>query len=168
MDFTLTKEQEDIQKAAREFALGEFPDRAQEFDRNETLDLDIWRKGCELGFVGAFIPEEYGGAGLGYFENCLIMEEFWAVDAGMANSVLTGSFGTELLCMFGTEEQKEKHLPPVVEGKAMTGMAATEPVETAKGINSAGMVSPCDPIEPPEMISRAVSDVTSGGSTSVK
>ena len=126
MDFTLTKEQQDIQKAAREFAQGEFPDRAQEFDRNETFDLDIWRKGCELGFVGVFIDEEYGGAGLGYFENCLIMEEFWAVDAGMGNSVLTGSFGTELLCMFGTEEQKKQYLPPVTEGKAITGMAATE------------------------------------------
>jgi len=41
MDFTLTKEQQDIQKAAREFALGEFPERAQEFDRNETFDLEI-------------------------------------------------------------------------------------------------------------------------------
>jgi len=127
MDFTLTKEQQDIKKAAREFALGEFPERAQEFDRNETFDLDIWRKACELGFVGVFIDEAYGGAGLGFFEHCLITEEFWAVDAGMANAVITATFGAELLGMFGTEEQKKRYLPPLVQGQAITGTAITEP-----------------------------------------
>ena len=127
MDFTLTKEQQDIKKAAREFALGEFPERAQEFDRNETFDLDIWRKACELGFVGVFIDEAYGGAGLGFFEHCLITEEFWAVDAGMANAVITATFGAELLGMFGTEEQKKRYLPPLVQGEAITGTAITEP-----------------------------------------
>jgi len=127
MDFTLSKEQQDIIKAAREFALGEFPERAQDFDRNETFDLDIWRKACELGFVGVFIDEAYGGAGLGFFEHCLITEEFWAVDAGIANAVITTTFGSELLGMFGTEEQKKKYLPPLVEGKAIMGNAITEP-----------------------------------------
>ena len=114
MDFDLTKEQRDIQKAAREFALGEFPERAQEFDRNETFDLRIWKKACDLGFVGVFIDEAYGGAGLGFFEHSLITEEFWAVDAGMGNAVLTCTFGSELLGFFGTEEQKRKYLPPLV------------------------------------------------------
>jgi len=127
MDFTLTREQQDIQKAAREFALGEFPERAQEFDRDETFDLDIWRKACELGFVGVFLDEAYGGAGLGFFEHCLIVEEFWAVDAGMGNAVITTTFGAELLDMFATEEQKNRYFPPLVQGKAITGTAITEP-----------------------------------------
>ena len=127
MDFSLSKEQQDIQKAAREFALGEFPDKAQEFDRNETFDLDIWRKACELGFGGVFIPEECGGAGLGFLEHALITEEFWAVDAGMANAIITATFGAELLCLYGTEEQKQNFLPRLVEGKAITGTAITEP-----------------------------------------
>lgn len=127
MDFALTKEQTDIQKAAREFALGEFPERAQEFDRNETFDLNIWRKACELGFVGVFIDEKYGGAGLGFLEHCLITEEFWAVDAGMANAVITSTFGAELLGLFGTEEQKQSYLPPLVSGEAIIGTAITEP-----------------------------------------
>ncbi|MFH1122701.1 MAG: acyl-CoA dehydrogenase family protein, partial [Pseudomonadota bacterium] len=127
MDFTLSKEQIDIQKAAREFALGEFPDRAQEFDRNESFDLDIWRKACRLGFVGVFIEEAYGGAGLGFFEHCLITEEFWAVDAGMANAVITTTFGAELLGLFGTEEQKKRYLPPLAGGEAIIGTAITEP-----------------------------------------
>ena len=128
MDFTLSKEQRDIQKAAREFALGEFlPEKAREFDRNETFDLNIWRKACELGFVGVFIDEKYGGAGLGFFEHCLITEEFWAVDAGMGNAVITATFGSELLRLFGTEEQKQKFLPPLVGGEAIMGCAITEP-----------------------------------------
>ena len=127
MDFNLTREQRDIQRAAREFALGEFPERAQEFDRNETFDLDIWRKACELGFVGVFIDEAYGGAGLGFFEHCLIVEEFWAVDAGMANAIITTSFGAELLGMFATEEQKNKYLSPIPKGEAIMGTAITEP-----------------------------------------
>ncbi len=127
MDFILTKEQQDIMRAAREFALGEFPERAQEFDRDETFDLDIWRKACELGFVGVFIDEAHEGAGLGLFEYCLIMEEFWAVDAGMAAAILATTFGSELLDMFGTEEQKNKYLPPLVKGEAIMGTAITEP-----------------------------------------
>ena len=127
MDFTLSKEQMDIQKAAREFALGEFPERAQEFDRNESFDLDIWRKACELGFVGVFIDEAYGGAGLGFLEAGLIMEEFWAVDAGMANATLSTTFGAELLLLFATEEQKKRYLTPLVNGESIIGTAITEP-----------------------------------------
>ena len=127
MDFRLNKEQEDIRQAAREFALGEFPDRAQEFDREETFDLDIWRKACDLGFIGVFIDEEYGGAGYGYFEHSLISEEFWTVDPGIGQSLTSASFGSEILLLYGTEEQKQRVLPQIVEGKAMIATAITEP-----------------------------------------
>ena len=58
MDFSLSKERKDIKTAAREFALGEFTDRALEFNREETFDYAIWKKACDLGFVGVNIPEE--------------------------------------------------------------------------------------------------------------
>lgn len=127
MDFELSKEQKDIQKAAREFALGEFPDRALEFDRNESFDLNLLKKTCELGFVGLFIEEEYGGGGLGFFEQGLVLEEFWAVDAGISMAVFSGVFGSELLGITGTEEQKKRYLPPLVKGEAIMGTAITEP-----------------------------------------
>ena len=126
MDFTLTKEQQDIIKAAREFASGEFPDRAQEFDRNESFDLDLWRKACELGFVGVFIDEEFDGAGYGFFEHCLIVEEFWAVDPGIGQAILSTTFGAELLGLFGSEDQKRLILPQLVAGEAIMGTAITE------------------------------------------
>jgi alkylation response protein AidB-like acyl-CoA dehydrogenase len=127
MDFELSKEQQDIIQAAREFALGEFPDRALEFDREETFDYAIWKKACDLGFVGMNISEEYGGAGLGILEVCLVMEEFWAVDAGIGGAILTTSFSADLIDMFGTEAQKKKYLTPLPAGKEITAGAITEP-----------------------------------------
>ncbi|MCD6298866.1 MAG: acyl-CoA/acyl-ACP dehydrogenase [Deltaproteobacteria bacterium] len=127
MDFKLTKEQQDIIKAAREFALGEFPDVAQEFDRNESFDLNIWKKACELGFVGVFIDEKYDGAGYGFFEHCLINEEFWAVDPGLGQAILSATFGSEILGLFGSEDQKQLVLPQLVSGQAIMGTAITEP-----------------------------------------
>jgi alkylation response protein AidB-like acyl-CoA dehydrogenase len=127
MDFTLTKEQKDIVKAARKFALGEFPDRALEFDRGETFDLGIWKKACDLGFVGVFIEEEYDGAGYGFFEHCLINEEFWAVDPGIGSAILSATFGSEIISLFGSEEQKQLVLPQLVAGEAIMGTAITEP-----------------------------------------
>ena len=127
MDFDLTEEQKDIIRAAREFAEKEFPDLAQECDREEKSPRHLWEKACGLGFVGVFIPETYGGPGLGYLEHCLINEEFWRVDPGIASSILSTTFGSEIILLFGTEEQKKKWVPPLVQAKAITGAAITEP-----------------------------------------
>jgi alkylation response protein AidB-like acyl-CoA dehydrogenase len=127
MDFNLSKEQQDIVTAAKEFALGEFPDWALEFDRDEKFPMDIWKKACELGFVGVFIDEKYEGAGMGFLEHSLITEEFWAVDPGIGMAILSTTFGSEIIGLFGTEEQKRQILPQLVSGKAIMGAAITEP-----------------------------------------
>ncbi len=127
MDFTLTKEQQDIVKAAREFARKEFGEVAQEFDRQESFDLNLWKKACDLGFVGVFIPENYEGAGYGFLEHCLITEEFWAADPGIGQAILSATFGAEILLLFGSEEQKKEILPQLVSGQAMLATAITEP-----------------------------------------
>jgi alkylation response protein AidB-like acyl-CoA dehydrogenase len=127
MDFTLSKEQRDIVRAARKFAAGEFPDRALEFDREEKFDLELWRKACELGFVGVFIDPAYNGAGMGYMEHCLLNEEFWAADPGIGQAILSTTFGSELLLLYGTEEQKQLVLPKLVTGEAIISTAITEP-----------------------------------------
>ena len=127
MDFTLSKEQRDIVNAAREFAAKEFTDVALEFDRNETFDLNLWKKACELGFVGVYLSEKYGGGGYGFLEHCLIMEEFFAADAGIAVAILCTTFGSELYELFGTEEQKQLVLPKLVSGQAIMATAVTEP-----------------------------------------
>jgi hypothetical protein len=64
MDCQPSKGQQDIKKAAREFAEKEFPEVGMACDQSESFPFDFWRKACELGLIGCFVPEEYGGASL--------------------------------------------------------------------------------------------------------
>ena len=125
--FELTAEQRDIRKAAREFAEKEFTDIARELDAGERFEDRLWKKAAELGFLAMFIEEEYGGAGMGHLDQCIVIEEFARVDTGIAQCMVASYFGTQLIKLFGTEEQKKKYLPPVCSGKWRCGMASTEP-----------------------------------------
>ena len=127
MDFDLTKDQQDIKKAAREFAEGEFPEIAQECDQQEKYPRDLVTKAAELGFVGINFPEEYGGSGYGYLEKCLITEEFWRVDPGLGSVVIAAPFGADMVLLYGTEEQKKKYIMPLTKGETIMGSAITEP-----------------------------------------
>jgi len=126
MDFELTATQKDIQQAAREFAEKEFPEVARQYDEKEEFPMPVWKKACDLGFVGVFIQEEYNGPGLGFTEDAMIMEEFWRVDPGCGNLILT-AFGAEIIQKFGTEEQKRTYLPLIPSGEAIMCCAITEP-----------------------------------------
>ena len=123
----LTAEQRDIKMAAQEFAEKEFRDIARELEAKEEFDDKIWKKTAENGFLAVFVPEEYGGQGLGHFEQCLILEEFARVDLGIAHQIDSTFFGAQFILFKGTEEQKKKYLPPVCEGTWRIGMASTEP-----------------------------------------
>jgi len=127
MVFGLTKEQMDIRRAAREFAEAEFREVARDLDARETFDDRLWKKAGQLGFLAVFIPEEYGGAGLGYLEQCLIIEEFARVDLGITHAIESTFFGTQLIQMAGTEDQKRRYLPPICAGEMRMGVAITEP-----------------------------------------
>jgi alkylation response protein AidB-like acyl-CoA dehydrogenase len=127
MDFELSREQKDIQRAARDFAVGEFTDVARDYDLQETLPIEILNKARRLGFIGLFIPESYGGPGFGFLEQALVLEEFWKVDPGISQELCSVTFGAEELLLYGTEDQKKKFLPPIFEGKAIMGFAITEP-----------------------------------------
>lgn len=127
MDFELSKEQQDIQKAAREFAEGEFVDIARDCDLNEEFPRSLLEKAADLGFIGVFIDEKYGGAGLGFLEHALILEEFWRIDPGLSQVLCSITFGSEVFILFGNEDQKSKYLPPLTQGNAIMGFAITEP-----------------------------------------
>ena len=128
MDFELTKSQKEIQKAAREFARGEFDkELALELDRKHEFPTQIWKKACDLGFVGVHFPEEYSGQGLGVMENIIIADEFCARDSTIGAAVILSSFASECVLRFGSDELKKKFLPAVVEGQMLSGGAFTEP-----------------------------------------
>ncbi len=128
MDFELTKPQKEIKKAAREFARGEFDQElALALDRKHEFPTAIWKKACNLGFVGVHFPEEYCGQGLGVLENIIIADEFCARDSTIGAAIILSSFACECLLRFGSEELKQKYLPPVAKGQMLSGGAFTEP-----------------------------------------
>ncbi|MFC1813408.1 acyl-CoA dehydrogenase family protein [Thermodesulfobacteriota bacterium] len=128
MDFELNRSQKEIQKAARDFAKGEFDkELALELDRKHEYPMKIWKKAADLGFIGVHFPEEYSGQGLGVLESILIAEEFCSRDSSIGAALILSSFATECILRFGSDALKEKFLPPVAEGKMLSGGAFTEP-----------------------------------------
>jgi len=105
MDFSLSKEQKYIQKAAKEFAQGEFASVGRELDLTETYPEDIVKKARELDLIGLFIPEKFGGPGLGFLEQAIVLEEFWKIDPGISQQLCSLTFGAEEFILFGTDEQ---------------------------------------------------------------
>ena len=128
MDFRLNKDQEAIQKAAHDFAKGEFDKEiALEHERTHTFPKNIWKKACELGFVGIHYPEAFGGQDYGVMENVLVTEEFCRQDSGIGIALSLSDFASEILLRCGTEEQKKKYLLPVAQGKMLSSGGFTEP-----------------------------------------
>ena len=126
-NFELSGEQEDIKRAAREFAENEIPKYAKSCDEKEEFPWELWKKACKNGFVGVFIDEKYGGTGYGYLENALIWEEFHKVDPGCGFATLGTTIGAETLQLNGKEEQKEDFLTPLPKGEAIMAIMITEP-----------------------------------------
>ncbi len=128
MDFDLSEEQKGIQKAAEEFARGEFDKEvALELDRNHQYPFDILKKACGLGFIGIHYPEEYGGQGYGILENALIVESFCRRDSSIGVCLSIANFSSEIILRFGNEAQKKKYLIPITRGEAISAGAFTEP-----------------------------------------
>ena len=128
MDFGLTDEQELIRRTAREFTDNEVIPAAKENSRNHHFDLDLVRKIADQGYLGAIIPREYGGAGLDYRTYGLVVEEVGRGDSAMRTVI---SVQTSLVCStilrFGTEEQKQRHLPRLCSGELLGCFGLTEP-----------------------------------------
>ena len=128
MDLTLTEEHLMIRRMAREFAQKELAPIAAEIDRKAEVPLENIRKMGELGFLGLSVSEEYGGAGMDTVSYCIAVEEISKVCASTAVVVAVQN---SLVChgieKFGTEEQKQKFLVPLAQGKLIGAFALTEP-----------------------------------------
>ncbi|MDX6668355.1 MAG: hypothetical protein QOK04_1735, partial [Solirubrobacteraceae bacterium] len=128
MDFDLTDEQKLIRDTAREFADKEIAPRARENDRNHHFDLELVGKLADQGYLGAIVPRDYGGAGLGYVTYGFVVEEVGRACSAMRTVV---SVQTSLVCSaflkWGTEEQKHHYLPTLCSGEWLGAFALTEP-----------------------------------------
>ena len=128
MDFSWTEEQEQIRKTARTFANQEIAPYVAEYDAAERFPKEIVQKAAALGFMGGVIPAKYGGSELDFISFTIILEEISKVchAVGCALSFPSGLAGSSIL-RFGTEEQKEKYLKPLAEGKGFAATGLTEP-----------------------------------------
>ncbi len=128
MEFSLTAEQTQVRELVREFATEEIAPGAGERDEREELPLDILKKLGELGICGVPIPEAYGGLGADAISWALVIEELGRADASVAVTVSVASgLAGGLVARYGTEEQRQRWLPPIAAGDMLAGFGLTEP-----------------------------------------
>jgi isovaleryl-CoA dehydrogenase len=127
-NFDLGENADAVRATAAAFAQGEIAPRAEAIDRTNTFPRDLWPALGRLGLLGITVEEEYGGAGLGYLEHCVAMEE-----VSRASAAVGLSYGAHSnLCVNqirrnGTEEQKRRYLPKLVSGEHVGALAMSEP-----------------------------------------
>lgn len=128
MDFSLTDEQLQLRRSIREFAEGEIAPHVMEWDEASRFPQEIIPKLAEMGLLGVIFPEQYGGAGLGYIEYVIAIEELSRVDGSIGILVAAhNSLCTNHIFKFGSEEQKKKYVVPLARGEKLGCWSLTEP-----------------------------------------
>jgi alkylation response protein AidB-like acyl-CoA dehydrogenase len=128
VDFTFSEEQKQLRRSVREFADGEIGPHVMEWDEASHFPTEILPKLGEMGLMGVIFPEGYGGAGLGYVEYAIVIEELARVDGSVGLFVAAhNSLCSNHIYKFGTEDQKKKYLLPLAQGKALGAWSLTEP-----------------------------------------
>ncbi|MBU2643292.1 acyl-CoA dehydrogenase family protein [bacterium] len=125
--FELTKSQKEIQKAARDFAKGEFDKEiAYELELKGEFPRKIWKKAADLGFLGIHYPESFSGGGMGILENVLITETFCRSDSSIGSALALATSGSECILRFASDGLKTGFLPRLAEGDILSAIALTE------------------------------------------
>jgi alkylation response protein AidB-like acyl-CoA dehydrogenase len=128
MDFELNEEQQQIKQSIREFAEAELAPHVSEWDEAQHFPVEMRPKFAELGVMGVLVPEEYGGAGMGYVEYATIIEEIARVDPSIGLAIAAhNSLGAGHIQIAASHEQKEKYLTPLARGDAFAAWGLTEP-----------------------------------------
>ena len=146
MDFELTPDQSSIRDMVRELARNEIAPHAAAWDEAEEFPGELFSKMGELGLLGILIPEEFGGAGLGYVEYVTILEEIGAADGGVGLGVAAhNSLCTNHLYLFGSEELKREYVPRLASGEWIGAWGLTEPGagSDAGGTTSTAVLDGC-------------------------
>jgi glutaryl-CoA dehydrogenase (non-decarboxylating) len=128
ISFEWTDEHKIIRESVKEFAHTEIAPTIAELDKEQRYERSTLEKMGELGFLGASIPEKYGGSGMDYISMGIVAEELEYVDSSL-RVVISVHNGLNSLGLYqwGNEEQKQKYLVPQAEGKKLATYALTEP-----------------------------------------
>jgi alkylation response protein AidB-like acyl-CoA dehydrogenase len=128
VDLELTAEQREIQSLARTFADAEIAPNAAEWDRAHEFPRELLAKLAELGLLGVCVPEQYGGAGADFVSYILVLEELSRGDAGVGVTVAVHTSACTLpILKFGSDEQRDRFVPPLARGEGIGCFALTEP-----------------------------------------
>ena len=128
MDFGFDEQQRFLRKTVREFAESEIAPTVMRYDEAQEFPWEIVRKAADLGLYGVIFPETYGGAGLGYVEYVIVVEELSRVDGSVGISVAAhNSLCSNHIYVAGSEEQRKKYLPLLATGKWIGAWSLTEP-----------------------------------------
>jgi len=128
MDFDLSEEQNLTRQAIRTFAEKQIAPIARELDEKEEFSAELTHKMAELGLLGCFVPEKYGGSNMGYISYAIAVEELARVDASQAATIAAGnSLGIGPIYYFGSEKQKQEWLPRLCSGECLAAFGLTEP-----------------------------------------
>ena len=127
LNFQLGEDIDALRHAVRDFAHSEIAPLAAEADRSDQFPMHLWRKMGELGVLGITVPEEYGGAGMGYLAHMVAMEEISRASAGIGLSYGAHSnLCVNQIKRNGTEAQRQKYLPKLVSGEHVGALAMSE------------------------------------------
>ncbi len=139
LDFSFTPEQEAVRDAARSFAEKEIAPVVLKYDESQEFPHEIFQKLGELGFLGVLVPTEYGGAGMGYVEYALIVEEIAKVCPSIALGVAAhNGLGTGHILKFASDALKSKYIPDLASGSVLAAWGLTEP---SSGSDASGMLT---------------------------
>jgi short/branched chain acyl-CoA dehydrogenase len=139
VDFTLAPEEQALADLCRDFADGEIRPNAARWSQEERCPVEVLRHMGELGLMGLLVPEEYGGAGVSTVAFVAAMQEIGRADQSLASAWQAHmTIGSLPLLHFGTEEQKQRWLRPLAEGKALGSFGLTEP---GAGSDAAGITT---------------------------
>jgi alkylation response protein AidB-like acyl-CoA dehydrogenase len=128
VDFSLTDEQQQLRRSVREFAQTEIAPHVMEWDEASQFPSALIPKLAEMGLLGIIFPERYGGAGFGYLEYVLAIEELSRVDGSVGIIVAAHtSLATNHIFKFGSEAQRQKYVVPLARGKKLGCWSLTEP-----------------------------------------
>ena len=127
MDFLLSEREELLRKAVREFAESEISAKIEAMEKTGEFPIELMEPMAKLGITGIIAPPEYGGVGLGFLARTIALEELSRVCAAISMGMQVHHMAIAALNDFGTDEQKQKYIPPLAKGDTMGVVAVTEP-----------------------------------------
>jgi alkylation response protein AidB-like acyl-CoA dehydrogenase len=128
MDFTLPDHVEALREEVRKFAEKEIRPKVMEWDEHKTFPMEVVKQLGEMGMLGVIFPEQYGGAGMGYLEYAVVVEELSRVDGSVGITVAAhNSLCSNHIYAMGTEAQKQRWLKPLASGQVLGAWGLTEP-----------------------------------------